>query len=82
MSGAVRVRVNGQPVDVPAGSSVAAAIARAGVLSTRRSVGGLPRAPLCGMGVCFECRVQIDGLGQRRACMTPVRDGMRVETDG
>lgn len=82
MKGEVRVRVNGKPVDVPAGCSVAAAIARAGVASTRCSVDGQPRAPLCGMGVCFECRVRIDGLDQRRACMTPVRNGMRVDTNG
>lgn len=78
----VRVRVNGQTVDVAVGSSVAAAIALAGVAATRRSVGAQPRAPLCGMGVCFECRVRIDGVGQQRACMTPVRDGMSVDTDG
>ncbi len=77
----VRVRVNGQTVDVAVGSSVAAAIAQAGVMATRRSVGAQPRAPLCGMGVCFECRVRIDGIGQQRACMTPVRDGMSVDTD-
>ncbi len=78
----VRVRVNGRPVTVVAGSSVAAAIAAAGVVGSRRSVGGQSRAPLCGMGVCFECRVRIDGVGQQRACMTPVRDGMSVDTDG
>ncbi|MGX5731324.1 (2Fe-2S)-binding protein [Pseudoxanthomonas beigongshangi] len=77
----VRVCVNGRPVDVVVGSSVAAAIAQAGVTATRRSIGAQPRAPLCGMGVCFECRVRIDGIGQQRACMTPVRDGMSVDTD-
>jgi sarcosine oxidase subunit alpha len=41
----------------------------------------MPRAPLCGMGVCFECRVQVDGVAHVRACMTPVSDGMQVVTD-
>ena len=82
MSASVRVHVDGRPVEVVAGSSVAAALALAGVVAARRSVDGQPRAPLCGMGVCFECRVRIDGTGQQRACMTPVRDGMSVDTDG
>ena len=76
----IRLEVNGCTVKVPAGASVAAAIAQLG-LPFRRSVTGQWRAPLCGMGVCFECRVQIDGVAQQRACMTPVREGMQVRTD-
>lgn len=76
----VRLTVNGNAVEVPVGSSVAAAVARLGV-PFRRSVDGQPRAPFCGMGVCFECRVCIDGMLQQRACMIPARDGMRVLTD-
>jgi len=45
-------------------------------------VRGEPRLPLCGMGVCFECRVCIDGVAEQRACMLPVRTGMQVTTDG
>lgn len=72
--------VNGQPVEVVEGSSVAAAIAQLGV-PFRRSVRGEWRAPLCGMGVCFECRVRIDGVAQQRSCMLPAREGMQVSTD-
>jgi D-hydroxyproline dehydrogenase subunit gamma len=32
------------------------------------------------MGVCFECLVAIDGRGNRQACLTPVEEGMQVET--
>lgn len=77
----VRIEIDGQALDVPAGISVAAAVARLRH-ACRRSVSGHMRAPFCGMGVCFECRVCIDGVAQQRACMTPVRDGMRVITDG
>jgi D-hydroxyproline dehydrogenase subunit gamma len=80
MSGLVRLIVNGHPVEVPAGASVAAAVARV-TLHFRRSVDGAPRAPLCGMGVCFECRVRVDGAAHVRACMTPVSEGMQVVTD-
>lgn len=81
MSATVRVHVDGQPVSVPADASVAAAVARV----TRRfrlSPQRHPRAPLCGMGVCFECRVTIDGVPNVPACITPVREGMRVATYG
>lgn len=78
--GLIGLNVNGQRVEVPAGASVAAAVATLGV-PFRRSRSGQPRAPLCGMGVCFECRVQIDGVAQLRACMTPAREGMQVSTD-
>ncbi|MBB4131933.1 MULTISPECIES: 2Fe-2S iron-sulfur cluster-binding protein [unclassified Xanthomonas] len=81
MSATVRLYVDAQPVDVPAGASVAAAVALA-TLHFRQSCSGQPRAPLCGMGVCFECRVRIDGIGQQRACMVDARDGMQVRTDG
>jgi len=77
----VRIHIDGQALDVPAGISVAAAIAQA-ERPFRRSVSGQTRAPFCGMGICFECRVQIDGMAQQRACMLPVREGMQVVTDG
>lgn len=79
MSGLVRLVVNGHAVEVPAGASVAAAVAQV-TLHFRRSVNDAPRAPLCGMGVCFECRVQVDGVAHVRACMTPAGEGMRVVT--
>ncbi|WP_115559027.1 2Fe-2S iron-sulfur cluster-binding protein [Xanthomonas dyei] len=81
MSATVRLYVDAQPVDVPAGASVASAVAQA-TLQFRQSSSGQPRAPLCGMGVCFECRVRIDGIAQQRACLVDARDGMQVRTDG
>jgi predicted molibdopterin-dependent oxidoreductase YjgC len=77
----VRLRVNGAPMSVPAGTTVAAAILRAGATAFRRSVAGEPRGPLCGMGICFECRVTIDGTPHCRGCQTLCRDGMDVRTD-
>ncbi|KQQ63693.1 (2Fe-2S)-binding protein [Pseudomonas putida] len=71
--------VNGRTLRVAAGTSVAAALAIAGDGCTRTSVGGQRRAPLCGMGICQECRVTIDG-SRRLACQTHCRDGMQVHT--
>jgi predicted molibdopterin-dependent oxidoreductase YjgC len=76
----VRLQINHRTVEVAAGSSVAAAITR-GTQVFRRSTTGQPRAAFCGMGACFECRVRIDGVGQQRACMVPVREGMQVVCD-
>ena len=80
-SAVIRLQIDGQAIEVRRGSNVAAAIAQV-TPYFHRSPSGQPRAPLCGMGVCFECRVEIDGVGQLRACMIPAREGMRVRTDG
>ena len=82
MSETVRLSVNGVAVTMPAGSMVSAAIMKTGAVGFRRSVTGEPRGPLCGMGICFECRVTIDGEAHSRSCQTVCRDGMDVRTDG
>ena len=76
----VSIHLNGRDLLVPAGITVAAAILSAGELHFRTSVTGEPRAPLCGMGICFECRVTIDGRPHARSCQIPVREGMWVRT--
>jgi len=75
------LRVNGKTVEAPAGSMVSAAIALAGGWVYRRSAGGEPRGPLCGMGICFECRVTIDGRPHQRSCQIPCAEGMEVRSD-
>ena len=65
-----------------AGESIAAALARAGLPSSRRTLkSGAPRGYYCGMGVCFECLVEVDGIGGLRACRTAVAPGIRVLTE-
>lgn len=75
----VEVQVDGTRVRVPVGSSVAAALAQQPPGRTRLSVSGQWRAPLCGMGVCHECRVMINGR-ERLACQTMCEDGMLIAT--
>lgn len=77
----VTVIVNGVSVAMPAGSMVSAAILKTGTQVFRRSVTGEARGPLCGMGICFECRVTIDGEAHCRSCQTVCRNGMDVRTD-
>jgi predicted molibdopterin-dependent oxidoreductase YjgC len=82
MSETVTVTIDGGSVSVPAGSMVSAAIIKSGKHAFRRSVTGEPRGPLCGMGICFECRVTIDNEPHCRSCQTLCVDGMDVRTDG
>jgi aerobic-type carbon monoxide dehydrogenase small subunit (CoxS/CutS family) len=77
----VKLRVNGRPVEIAAGAMVSAAVAISGASRFRRSVTGEPRAPLCGMGICFECRVTIDGRAHAKSCQIVCEDGMEVQTD-
>lgn len=81
MADTVVVVVNGVLVRMPAGSMVSAAILKSGVSTFRRSVSGQPRGPLCGMGICFECRVTIDAELHRRSCQTVCQNGMDIRTD-
>ena len=78
--GHVTIVVDGEERSVPANTTVAVALLGLGVRAFRRSVRGEPRAPLCGMGICFECRVDIDGVADRRACLVPVVEGLLVRT--
>ncbi|MDE3152754.1 MAG: (2Fe-2S)-binding protein [Gemmatimonadota bacterium] len=74
------IRIDGHEHRVPAGASVAVALLDAGIPRFRTSVQGEPRGPVCGMGICFECRVTIDGHRHQRACLVPCVDGMAVDT--
>ena len=81
-AGVVDLIIDGRSHQVDASISVAAALSNAGIGAVRTSVSGKARAPLCGMGICYECRVTIDGVAHRRACLVPVANGMIVQTTG
>lgn len=81
MSDQIQLRVNGKTLTVAAGTVVAAAVALAGQTRFRRSVKGEPRGPLCGMGICMECRVTINGHAHGRSCQTTCEENMEVRTD-
>ncbi|MGB6133218.1 MAG: (2Fe-2S)-binding protein [Acidobacteriaceae bacterium] len=77
----IALTVNGEAISVAPGTTVAAAVLTAGA-PTRRSITGEPRGPLCGMGICFECRVIIDGVPHQRSCQILCAPGMSVSTEG
>jgi sarcosine oxidase subunit alpha len=74
------ILIDGKPFDAPQNATVAVALLMAGQTTFRRSVSGEPRAPLCGMGICFECRVTIDGHAHARSCQIAVCEGMEIRT--
>jgi D-hydroxyproline dehydrogenase subunit gamma len=79
MPSPIVLRVNGETVSVPSGATVAVAIMMAGQ-AVRTSVTGEPRGVLCGMGICFECRAEIDGQPHCRSCQILCQAGMEVRT--
>jgi predicted molibdopterin-dependent oxidoreductase YjgC len=75
----VTVHIDGQPFQVPAGVTAAAAMLMHGAAATRTTpVTGAPRAPYCMMGVCFECLMEIDGMPNQQGCLVIVAEGMRI----
>jgi D-hydroxyproline dehydrogenase subunit gamma len=74
----VGVTLDGRTVLAHEGESVAALLLVEGHVATRRTRGGSARGVFCGMGVCFDCLVVVDGVPNVRACVTWVRDGMDV----
>jgi sarcosine oxidase subunit alpha len=75
----IQIEVDGKSISVPRGITVAAALLNAGIPS-RISVGGEARGPVCGMGICYECRVEIDGAPHQRGCMVMCQPKMKVRT--
>lgn len=71
------ISVNGRQVEVPRGATVAAALLQHGAYS-RVSVSGENRQPLCGMGICFECRAMVDGRAHQLTCQLVCEPGMVV----
>ena len=80
MTAPLRLTFDGRPITARPGQSVAAALLAAGIRAwrtTRRR--GRPRGLFCGIGVCHDCLMVVDGRPNVRACMTPVSEGMRAE---
>ena len=74
----VKINVNGKDIIAKEGEMLSAALLRAGYKRFRKSVKGESRSLFCGMGICFECLVRVDGRTVR-SCITPVREGMEVQ---
>lgn len=75
----IALTINGVPLRVDSGTTVAAAVLISGS-HARTSIAGEPRGPLCGMGICYECRVTINGVPHQKSCQIPCESGMDVQT--
>lgn len=73
--------LDGEQIEAFPGETVAAALLASGARALRSTAKrGQPRSLYCGMGICWECLVTVDGAPSQRACMTEAKPGMRVET--
>ena len=78
----IEIKFEGKLIHAMAGDTVAAALMVAGINNFHYSpVSEEPRGPYCMMGVCFECLVEIDGVGHQQACLVFVRDGMIIKRE-
>jgi hypothetical protein len=81
MTDPLTLTLDGVPVTAAPGQSVGAALTDAGVRSWRATRhGGRPRGLFCGIGICFDCLLTVDGRPNQRACLVPARDGMVLES--
>ena len=77
---AITITVDGVPLPAYEGETIAGALLAAGRRAWRRTSHGQPRGVFCGIGLCFDCLVTVNGTPNVRACLTPVAAGMVVET--
>ena len=78
-SARVRFRVDGRELEACEGDSVASALLANGIRALRDGPDGAPRGLFCGIGICFDCLVTVDGRPGRRACMVRVQEQMDVK---
>ena len=77
----ITIQVDGKPVPARSGEPIAAALLAAGIRVMRHTAKlDRPRGIFCGIGRCTDCVMTVDGQANVRTCVTPVKDGMRVET--
>ena len=78
----VQIIINGEAAEAYLGETVATALMALGIRQFRKTRSkGEPRGVYCGMGMCYECLVTIDGVENVRACQTRVREGMQILTE-
>ena len=74
------IQLDGAPIEAREGETVLAALVAAGHLAQCTGKDGMPRGAFCGMGLCHECLVTINGRASQRACLEKVRDGQKVRS--
>jgi len=81
MSNEISFHFNGAKITGAEGQSVAAALIANGQRELRRTrFGEEPRSIFCGIGICFDCVVTINGVANQRACLIEISNDMKVES--
>lgn len=82
---AISIDLDGRPLACFKGETIATVLLSHNILAFRHDKSGKPRGPVCNMGVCYECMVDVKQpnghFARRRACMTPVTDAMSIRID-
>jgi D-hydroxyproline dehydrogenase subunit gamma len=76
----VHLQIDGEAIVAYEGETIATALLTSGQRVFRHTDNGEPRGIFCGIGVCYDCLVTVEGLGAVRACVTPVREAMKIHT--
>jgi aerobic-type carbon monoxide dehydrogenase small subunit (CoxS/CutS family) len=77
----VRFTFNGEPFKGVEGQSISAALMATGVRELRKTrFDGEPRLIFCGIGICFDCVVAVDGVANQRACLVEINEGAKIES--
>ena len=77
----VTITVDGTDVPAMSGETIAAALLAAGIRVNRHTQKlHEPRGLFCAIGQCTDCVMVVNGIPNVKTCVTPVSDGMRVET--
>lgn len=78
-----QISFQGKVIPIRPGQSIGAALMDADIRSWRTTrKNGRPRGLFCGIGICFDCLVTVDGQANQRACVVPAEDGMCLEPGG
>ncbi len=78
----VFISVNGKRIAAYEGETLISVLIASGIKKMRKSsVLNEPRGGLCGMGVCYDCLITLDGVPNVRACMSYIKSGMEINTN-
>lgn len=81
MTRTITFTFNGNPIQCEEGQSIAAALINSDQRELRKTrFGDEPRSIFCGIGICFDCVVVVNGVANQRSCLIEAHDGMKVES--
>jgi aerobic-type carbon monoxide dehydrogenase small subunit (CoxS/CutS family) len=81
MTQTISFTFNGSTIKCEVGQSIASALISDNQRELRRTrFGNQPRSIFCGIGICFDCVVVINGVANQRSCLIEAQDGMNIES--